>query len=149
MESADLYRLQDAVLGLLQRMNDPQLAAAKLCAGTALSRCWLSHKVSYDLDFFLPEGFNAGRHAVALKRARIDFEPKYLVDGLDKANQLHGYVLLNGQRLKVSFMEDADFSLFPVQEAPMGTGTVRTEAVQGLYHRKLRTVSGCHTRRLI
>ena len=64
------------------------------------------------------------------------------MDGLDKANQLHGYVLLDGQRLKVSFMEDAYFPLFPVLEAAMGTGTVRTEAVQGLYHRKLRTVSG-------
>ena len=142
MESADLYRLQDAVLGLLQRMNDPQLSAAKLCGGTALSRCWLSHRVSYDLDFFLPEGFYAGRLAVALKRAGIDFEAKELVDGLDKANQLHGYVLLDGQRLKVSFMEDAYFSLFPVQEAAIGASMVRTEAVEGLYHRKLSTVSG-------
>ena len=121
-------------------MNDPQLAAAKLCGGTALSRCWLSHRVSHALDFFLPEGFNAGSLAVALKRAGIDFEAKDLVDGFDRANQLHGYVLLDGQRLKVSFMEDAYFSLFPVQEAAMGTDTVRTEAVQGLYHRKLRTV---------
>ena len=123
-------------------MNDPQLLGAKLCGGTALSRCWLGHRVSYDLDFFLPEGFNAGRLAVALKRAGIDLEAKDMVDGLDKANQLHGYVLLDGQQLKVSFMEDAYFSLFPVQEAAMGAGSVRTEAVQALYHRKLRTVSG-------
>ena len=129
VQTAELYRLQDAVLGLLQRMKDPQLAAAKLCGDTALSRCWLGHRVSYDLDFFLPEGFNAGRLAVALKRAGIDFEAKELVDDLDKANQLHGYVLLNGQRLKVSFMEDAYFPLFPVQEAAMGASTVRTEAV--------------------
>ncbi len=142
MESADLYRLQDEVIGMFERMNDPQLSGAKLCGGTALSRCWLSHRLSYDLDFFLPEGFNAGRLAVALKRAGIDFEATDLVDGFDKANQLHGYVLLNGQRLKASFMEDAYFSLFPVQEAAMGVSTVRTEAVQGLYHRKLRTVSG-------
>ena len=142
METADLYRLQDAVLAQLQRMNDPQLSGAKLCGGTALSRCWLGHRVSYDLDFFLPEGFNAGRLAVALKRAGVDFEARDLVDSLDKANQLHGDVLLEGQRLKVSFMEDAYFSLFPVLEAAMGVCTVRTEAVHGLYHRKLRTVSG-------
>lgn len=44
----------------------------------------------------------------------------------------------------MSFVEDAYFELFPSIEAPFGNGMVRTEPVEGLYHRKLRTVSG-HT----
>jgi hypothetical protein len=41
-----LYRLQEDVLGRLQAMADSQFEQAKLCGGTALSRCWLDHRVS-------------------------------------------------------------------------------------------------------
>jgi len=64
-----------------------------LCGGTALSRCWLGHRVSYDLDFFLPEGFDARKMATALKDAGISFETRDIVDDLSKANQLHGYAI--------------------------------------------------------
>ena len=138
----DLYSLQEAVFLLLQRMNESQFSVAKLCGGTALSRCWLNHRISYDLDFFLPEGFRARNLAVALKMAHIEYETKDIVDDLRKANQLHGFVVLNEKRLKVSFIEDAYFDLYPVVEMPFGNTTVRTEQVEGLYHRKLRTVSG-------
>ncbi len=47
-----LYQLQEDVLERLQTMGDPQFEQAKLCGGTALARCWLDHRVSYDLDFF-------------------------------------------------------------------------------------------------
>ncbi len=137
-----LYRLQEDVLVRLQGMNDAQFSAAKLCGGTALDRCWLAHRMSWDLDFFLPGGFGAGRLAAALKAAAIEYETLDLVDSLDRANQLHGYVLHAGQRLKVSFVEDAYFDLFPAVEVPFGSATVKTEPVAGLYHRKLRTVSG-------
>ena len=75
----DLYRLQEDVLGRLQVMGDAQFAQAKLCGGTAMSRCWLGHRVSVDLDFFLPEGFDAGRMATKLKTANVAYErPKTL-----------------------------------------------------------------------
>ena len=138
----DIYPLQEAVLVRLQSMNDPQLSVAKLCGGTALSRCWLDHRVSFDLDFFLPEGFKAGELAVAMKKAGINFRTKDIVDDLKKANQLHGYVSHEGRLLKVSFVEDAYFTLFPPVEKSFGGGLVRTEEIPGLYHRKLRTVAG-------
>jgi Nucleotidyl transferase AbiEii toxin, Type IV TA system len=137
-----LYALQDAVIARLQAMNDPQLANAKLCGGTALARFWLDHRVSYDLDFFIPEGFKAGALAVALKKAGIDFEAQSLVDDARLANQLHGYVMHLGQRLKVSFIEDAYSALYPVLKMKLAKNTVQTECVEALYHRKLRTVSG-------
>lgn len=141
-KTSALYQLQEGVLGQLKAMGDPQFDLAKLCGGTALSRCWLGHRVSYDLDFFLPEGFVAGKLAMALKNAGLSFETREIVDDLRKANQLHGYAIHQGQRLKVSFIEDAYFDVYPAVEEKFGNLTVRTEKIAGLYHRKLRTVAG-------
>ena len=124
MRTEDIYPLQEAVLVRLQSMNHPQLSVAKLCGGTALSRCWLGHRVSFDLDFFLPEGFKAGELAIAMKKTGIDFRTKDIVDDLKKANQLHGYVSHEGRLLKVSFVEDAYFTLFPAVEKSFGDGLV-------------------------
>lgn len=137
-----LYSLQEAALARLQAMGDSQFDGAKLCGGTALSRCWIEHRFSHDLDFFLPHGFRAADMSAALKKAGIAYETKDIVDDPRKANQLHGYVVLDGQRLKVSFIEDAYFETFPVVERPFGGLTVMTEEIPGLYHRKLRTVAG-------
>lgn len=141
-ESEALYQLQEDVLAELLAMNDPQLAVAKLCGGTALARCWLQHRISYDLDFFLPVGFNAGEMALALKKAGIAYDTKDLVDDPHKANQLHGFVIHQDRPLKVSFIEDAYFNIYPAVNAPFGNLVARTEAQPGLYHRKLRTVAG-------
>lgn len=137
-----LYALQEAVLARLQAMGDAQFNSAKLCGGTALGRCWLGHRVSYDLDFFLREGFRSAQIAAVLKNAGIVYETKDIVDDPKKANQLHGYVLHEGERLKVSFVEDAYFDLYPGVLKQFGGLTVLTEDISGLYHRKLRTVSG-------
>lgn len=142
MKKESLYLLQETVLTQLQCIGDPQMSVAKLCGGTALSRCWLEHRISYDLDFFLPHGFKATDLSSAIKKAGIAYETKDIVDDPRKANQLHGYVIHNGQRLKVSFVEDAYFTLFPAVPKAFGGVTTRTEEIQGLYHRKLRTVSG-------
>lgn len=137
-----LYRLQEDVLAALQGLNDEQFARAKLCGGTALARCWLNHRVSYDLDFFLPEGFNARALSGALKKGGLVLEVADMVDDRLKANQLHGFIVQNGGRLKVSFIEDSYFDVYSPTRAKLGDLTVTTESVEGLYHRKLRTVSG-------
>lgn len=137
-----LYALQEVVLAALQGLNDRQFANAKLCGGTALARFWLDHRVSYDLDFFLPEGFDALALSVSLKNGGVEFEVTDVVDDKHKANQLHGFVVHKGERLKVSFIEDAYFDVYPVTVEKLGGLAVRTESVEGLYHRKLRTVCG-------
>lgn len=142
MQRKDLYALQEAVLSKLQLIGDQQFESAKLCGGTALSRCWLEHRVSYDLDFFLPEGFKVIDLAITMKQAGIDFETQDMVQDDHKANQLHGNVLHEGQRLKVSFIEDAYFDLYPSISRSFGRLTVKTEEIPGLYHRKLLTVAG-------
>lgn len=142
MRQEVLYALQEAVISRFQAMGDSQFNVAKLCGGTALSRCWMKHRLSYDLDFFLPYGFRAADMSAAIKKAGIVYETKDIVDDPRKANQLHGYVIQAGQRLKVSFVEDAYFETFPTVEKAFGSLTVRTEGIPGLYHRKLRTVAG-------
>lgn len=142
MKKELLYPLQEGILAKLQAMGDEQFNAAKLCGGTALSRCWLEHRLSYDLDFFLPHGFRAAEMGTALKRSGIVFETKDIVDDPRKANQLHGYAIHNGQSLRLSFVEDAYFGTFPAVERAFGDLIVRTEEIPGLYHRKLRTVAG-------
>lgn len=141
-EIGALYALQDAVFALLCGMNDAQFAKAKLCGGTALARFWLHHRVSYDLDFFLPEGFSAFKLSSAIKRAGIALTVLDLVDGLKVANQLRGTIRHQGSELKVSFIEDAYYDVYPLLERKLGTEIVNTEALDGLYHRKLRTVCG-------
>lgn len=137
-----LYPLQEEVFARLQSMGDPQFAVAKLCGGTALSRCWLEHRLSYDLDFFLPHGFKARDISAAMKGAGISYDTRDIVDDSRKANQLHGYVLHGGLTLKVSFVEDAYFDLFPAVAGKFGGQIVKTEEIPGIYHRKLRTVAG-------
>jgi Nucleotidyl transferase AbiEii toxin, Type IV TA system len=137
-----LLDAQEALIERLRTLDDPQFRVAKLCGGTALSRCYLQHRLSYDLDFFFPQGFDARRFAQSLMQADLGFETHTLVDDPRHANQLHGFALWAGQSVKLSFIEDAYFEIFPVVEKSLGSQTVRTESIDGLYHRKLRTVSG-------
>jgi len=61
----ELIRSQDrAAERVLPWVDGGLMAQIKLCGGTALSRFYLQHRISYDLDFFVPEG--AGFHAQAL-----------------------------------------------------------------------------------
>lgn len=142
MDKMALYELQERVVADLQRLSTDQFALAKLCGGTALARCWLDHRVSYDLDFFLPEGFRALSLAIALRKAGIHYIVHDIVDDPHKANQLHGSIVYSRERLKVSFVEDAYFSVFPPLARSLGSVVIQTESVEGLYHRKLRTVAG-------
>jgi predicted nucleotidyltransferase component of viral defense system len=141
-EIEDLYKLQEGVLHRLYNLNDSQIMQSKLCGGTALARCFLNHRISYDLDFFIPHGFKAMDLSMALKQGGFDYEIKDLVDDSNKANQLHTYINHDNKILKVSFVEDAYFELYPRITKPFGTLEVFTEGIDGLYHRKLRTVSG-------
>lgn len=138
-----LYSAQDEVLKLLLALNHKPLAQAKLCGGTALARFWLDHRISYDLDFFLPEGFRASELARALKQGGMKLESVTQVDDLKKANQLHGYVQLDSsESIKLSFIEDAYYSVYPVVRKSLSGQKIPTESVEGIYHRKLRTVAG-------
>lgn len=137
-----LYLLQEEVLSRLMAIEGSPLESAKLCGGTALSRCWLNHRISYDLDFFLPEGFSPLELSIALKKAGIKTQDTSITTNKFIANQMHTTVVHGGELLKVSFIEDSYYDLYPVQTMNFGSLMLKTEGIDGLYHRKLRTVSG-------
>lgn len=109
-----------------------------LAGGTALARCYLHHRASYDLDFFVNAKFDPvvtqrrlSGAGVPLKTVEIVNDPMYVVE-------LHGMADVSGEPLRVSIVEDLYADMFPAQTV----SGIRTETVEGLYHRKLRTITG-------
>lgn len=113
-----------------------------LCGGTALARAYLHHRISYDLDFFVDGQFGPDRLAVALGKLGIKLDNVQIESGGRFVHQLVGFSPLGDVRLKVSFIEDSYAGMFPRMPMPFGQVSFMTESIEGLYHRKLRTVSG-------
>jgi len=141
--SRDQDRAAELVVPLV---GETLMAQVKLCGGTALSRFHLRHRISYDLDFFVPEGIGFDAQALA---DRIASKVKIL--GLEvthdpvKADQLHFFVPTpGGEAVKLSFVEDMYAATFPLVPSGLMIGgmELQTESVLGFYHRKLRTVVG-------
>jgi hypothetical protein len=57
-------------------------------------------------------------------------------------HQLSAYVLVDNIRLQVSFIEDNYAGMFASTQQKIGSAEFNIESVEGLYHRKLRTISG-------
>lgn len=135
----DIYKAQDAVLKKvfthLAQLGIPQCI---LAGGTALARYYLHHRVSYDLDFFVAGKFSTERLLVQLSKAGIVMHDVQIEEGGNYVTQLHGYTESSGSPLKISFVEDVYEGMWPTKKF----GNVITEKVEGLYHRKLRTISG-------
>jgi hypothetical protein len=134
-----IYKVQEKALGILAK--SPSLKNAKLCGGTALSRCYLNHRVSYDLDFFLPFGFKPLDFARDIKSMGLKSRVTSIVDDPEKANQWHGFIDFGGQSLKVSLIEDAYFEVYPAVKNTINGIKLLTESLDGLYHRKILTIS--------
>lgn len=138
---------QDLAAGLvLPFVEEALMAHVKLCGGTALGRFHLHHRISYDLDFFVPEGIGFNAQALADRIAsKVKIQGLEVTHDVIKADQLHFFVPIpGGDPIKMSFVEDMYATTFPA----VATGVtingiqIQTEPVQGLYHRKLRTVVG-------
>ena len=136
-----LYQAQE---DFLLRLGDNQLPANKviLCGGTALARVYLHHRVSYDLDFFVDSQFDPERLSIQLGKWGIRLDDMQFENGEKFVHQLVGYASMGDTRLKVSFIEDSYAGMFPNSLMSLGGASFMVESVQGLYHRKLRTVSG-------
>lgn len=140
MTFSKLYNQQDQVLKKVFENEGVIFPGAQviLAGGTALARFYLQHRASYDLDLFVNARFdpslmerrlaNAG---VTLSRIESVTDPLY-------AAELHGMTDVSGEPIRVSIVEDLYAGMFPVRTV----SGVRTEAIEGLYHRKLRTISG-------
>lgn len=135
----NLYNIQEKVAKQVFASVDGVL----LCGGTALARCYLQHRISYDLDFFINARFDP---QVLLKQlnedAGIKVEEVVIEQRDGIAVQIHGMTRVDGLPLKISFIEDVYDGMFPTVWKDMGSVSVLTDDLDGLMHRKLRTISG-------
>jgi len=109
-----------------------------LAGGTALSRCYLHHRISYDLDFFVSRRFDPQLIMRRLKSEGIFLFETETESDPNFVSQLLGLVEEGGEEIKISFVEDVYSDMFPAKNIE----GIPTETIEGLYHRKVRTLSG-------
>jgi predicted nucleotidyltransferase component of viral defense system len=135
-----LYGCQDVVLNKVFASEERLFPEAEIIlgGGTALARCYLHHRISHDLDFFVSQCFDPrlilGRlknEGIILSEVEVESDPNF-------AAQLLGLVEEKEEQVKISFIEDIYTGMFPVKKIE----GIRTETIMGLYHRKLRTITG-------
>lgn len=135
-----LYQSQDTLLQQVFAAENVLLPGSTLilAGGTALARCHLHHRISWDLDFFVGGPFDPALLLRRLRDAGVALEdPSQEVSGVF-VTQLHGSAEVGGEVVNVSFVEDVFAGMFETTRC----GVIRTEVIEGLYHRKLRTITG-------
>lgn len=140
MAYIQLYKQQDKILKKIFDIEKDLFPGARviLVGGTALARCYLQHRASYDLDFFVNARFDPVVVQRRLSNARVKLQMIEVVNDQMFAAELHGVADVDGEPLRISIVEDIYADMFPVKTV----GGIRTEAVEGLYHRKIRTITG-------
>ncbi len=137
----NLYSAQEKIWQtVFDNQDSLAIANTLLCGGTALARFYLDHRVSYDLDFFVPGKFNP--EALLIKLSAIGIVVKEpVIERRDQfCRQLSGVTKDLQEIVKIDFIEDIYEGMFD----SVITQGARTEVVDGLYHRKVRTVSGMY-----
>lgn len=133
-----IYEAQDEILTRIMNSEDSLFSQMILAGGTALARYYLNHRISRDLDFFLPGNFDPAIVEKQINNLDIPLFDVTRIPSGRFVTQLHGWAQINGQRIKVSVIEDLFADMFDVAVI----NNVRTEVIDGLYHRKLRTIAG-------
>lgn len=135
-----LCRYQDKILKKIFDNENVIFPNARviLVGGTALSRCYLQHRASYDLDFFVNARFDPLVIQSRLSSAGVPLQMVETINNPMFATELHGVADVDGEPLRISIVEDIYADLFPVRTV----SGIRTETVEGLYHRKIRTLTG-------
>ena len=141
MTKEALHRKQDAILGKVFKDLAPYYNEIQfiLGGGTALARLYLHHRVSYDLDFFVSNSFDPQMLVHRLNQIGVNFNVVDIEVNSTYVVQLHGEAIFNdNEKLKISFVED----FFSGQFDTVTIDGIDTENIDGLFHRKLRTISG-------
>lgn len=135
----ELYNAQDIVLEkVFDNAVKIGLPDIILCGGTALARGYLNHRVSYDLDFFVPDKFSPEIVVAQIGKTGIDLSGIVIEDRRPYVLQLHATTTIGEIDVKISIIEDGFAGMWD----SVWVGNVKTEPIEGLYHRKLRTISG-------
>ncbi len=111
-----------------------------LCGGTSLARFYLEHRISYDLDFFVPTRFNPEALLLQLNVIGLEIKEPVIEIRDQFCRQLAGLIVIEGMQVKIDFVEDIYEGMFD----HVSINHARTEVIDGLYHRNIRTVSGMY-----
>jgi len=134
-----LYNAQNILLEkVFSNLDALEIPNCILAGGTALARYYLHHRVSYDLDFFIGGDFSPERLATKLGATGIILSDLRMEQDSRWVTQLHANALLEDEMIKVSFVAD----IYEGMWNKVTQSGVITESIEGLYHRKLRTLSG-------
>ena len=133
-----LYQRQDDVIKTLSS-GDALDVPYLLAGGTALARGYLHHRVSFDLDFFVDGKFSPELLQGRLRRLGLVMSDIVVQAGDHLAHELHG-TIDGAPPVRLSFIEDPFATMFETVEVE----GFLTEVIDGLYHRKLRTLSGSY-----
>lgn len=129
-----LYRLQDQVLHGIAVADQ----SFYLTGGTALSRCYLQHRFSDDLDFFVNRDSDFKKKTKAIVehlRRQTDFTLQVETADLD---YLRAYAVVGATRLKLDFVNDVRFRYGQVQEHPM---FARVDNLRNILSNKISALS--------
>ncbi len=113
-----LYPLQDKAIRVMAQSNTPFY----LTGGTALSRKYLAHRYSDDLDFFVNQDENFERYtAIILKDLQSNFEEVKVSMTYDSFARFYVKENLKGKevKLKVEFINDVLFHVGGIENDPM------------------------------
>lgn len=140
--SVQLQRLnatQNACIELLEPIlkKYPEI---RLSGGTALSRCWLNHRVSFDLDFFLPPDLELGELRKELKLIR--YTVNSIHDTSEIYSQLFGSMKIKDVSIEISFMQDRFFKESHVELNSSFGSLIPIENVDTIYNRKINIIAG-------
>lgn len=148
-----IYAAQDRFLEFVfDHEKELKIDGVLFCGGTALSRCYLNHRISYDLDFFIPNDFSADlieNKATSYGFKFIEADKEKVEEPTDRPRFVEHakfMVEINGLHLKVDFVGDVFQGMFDEKMVNLNGATVRTEVLDGLYHRKLRAMSGAYNK---
>ncbi|MFZ2338426.1 MAG: nucleotidyl transferase AbiEii/AbiGii toxin family protein [Bacteroidales bacterium] len=128
-----LYPLQDKVFGLLTALP----VDFYLTGGTALSRAWLNHRYSDDLDFFLngSGSFKIQTETVIGKMPELNLKFEVLQADADFARLV---IYRGNASLKIDFVNDIPFRT----GIPVATGLYRlTDTMNNILSNKISALS--------
>lgn len=134
-----LYKTQDIILERLQPIlkNYPQIW---MSGGTVLAREWLHHRISFDLDFFVPPDFQLENLEKELSGTGYKTERKFISN--DIYQQMFGKYSISGVDVEVSFIQDKFHDLFqPVYGSHINMA-IQIEDVKSIYRRKASIIIG-------
>lgn len=137
-----LYKAQDILLNkIFSNLEVLEIPNCILAGGTALARCYLNHRISYDLDFFVGQDFLPERLARMLGAQGVILSDLHIESDGKWTSQLHAQTNIDGETIKISFIAD----IYEGMWKKVTIDQIITEEIGGLYHRKLRTISGNRT----